>query len=175
MNIEEFKAMVKNVKGKRHYAVTHSFGVYDAYKKARKHGWYDIGRPVTEKEFYAIVRGVNLLLAKEIAMGKSVVFPERMGRLELRKNQAGVSIVDGKLRNTYPIDWNKTLNLWYEDKQAYHDKLLIRDPQSVIFHVKYCKYEATYENKTFYKFALNTKIKQGLKENIKKGKIDTLW
>lgn len=172
----EFQSRIvkRNGVGKK-CKVRGSWGVYNAYKKMRKNGWYDIGRPLKEKEFYAIIRGVNDLLAKEVANGNTIVFPHRMGFLELRKFQTGVSIVKGKLKNTYPIDWNKTIRLWYEDQEAYRDKLLLRDEQPWVYHVKYSKANHPYENNNFYQFVLNRKIKVALKQNINSGKIDTLW
>ena len=47
----------------RNYKITNSIGVYDLYKLIRKNHWYDIGRPLKEHEFYAIIRKVNSLLA----------------------------------------------------------------------------------------------------------------
>lgn len=173
MELQEYKNSIHGKPSKM--KVTGSFGVYDAYKLIRKNHWYNIGKPVREKEYYAIIRGVNRLLAEELANGKTVVFPAWMGRLELRKYEKGVSFVDGKLKNTYPVDWGKTLELWYEDKEAEQKKILIRDEQRWVFHVKYCKDDAAYENKTFYQFVLNRFIKKALKDNIKQGKIDTLW
>lgn len=173
--LEEFvksnKRSRKGILGK----VRNSWGVYDCYKLIRKNHWYDIGRPVTEKEFYAIVRGVNKYLAENIANGTTVKFPQKMGSLELRKFKAGVSLLDGHLKNTYPIDWRGTWQLWYEDKEAFENKIVLHDEQSWLYRVKYNKDKANYENKCFYQFVLNRNIKVALKENIKKRKIDALW
>lgn len=155
--------------------IRNSYGVYDAYKHIRKKGWYDIGRPLKEKEFYAIVRGINNMFAEEISNGNTVVFPERMGKLELRKKQCGASLVNGKLKVTYPIDWSNTLKLWFEDEEAKNEKVLLRQKEDHVYRVKYCKYDANYENKSFYEFALNRFIKKALKDKIKKGLTDTLW
>lgn len=177
MDFNEFSTHIrKSYRGsKRQAKVRGSFGVYDVYKLIRKNKWYDIGRPLKEKEFYGIIRRINKLLASEIANGQTVIFPERMGKLELRKTEKGVGIVNGKLKVTYPIDWNKTVRLWYEDEEANKNKTLVRDEQKLVYHVKYCKQDATYENKVFYQFVLNRFIKKALKENIKKDKIDTLY
>lgn len=161
--------------GKKKAKVSHSWGVYDAYKHIRKNGWYDIGRPLKEHEFYTIVREVNRLLADNLALGETVVFPSRMGKLELRKHEVGVSFVNGVLKNTYPIDWNETIRLWYEDKEAMEKRMKVRDEQKCIYRIKYCKYDATYENKIFYQFTLNRFVRRALKKNIKKGITDTLW
>ena len=167
----EHVGMKKGMKAK----VRDSWGTYDAYKYIRKNGWMDIGRPVTEKEFYAIVRGINKLLAEEIANGQTVKFPLHMGVLELRKFQRGVSLVDGKLKNTYPIDWHNTLLLWEQDEEAKKNRIRLRHENEWVYHVKYDSWMAMYENKKFYRFALNTFIKWELSKNIKQGKVDTLW
>lgn len=157
------------------FKIRNSWGIYDIYKFIRKNHWYDIGRPLKEGEFYAIIRGVNKLLARNIAQGETVVFPENMGRLELRKAPRGVSFVNGKLRNSYPIDWASTKKLWQEDEEESRKKTLIRFEVPMYYSVKYCKGKALYNNKTFYQFMLNTFIRRELKENIVKGKADTLW
>ena len=175
MDYKEFKnKTIKNC-SKRKTKISNSWGVYDIYKHIRKNGWYDIGRPLKEQEFYSIVREINKLLAQNITQGDSVTFPHKMGKLELRKFEQGVSIVDGKLKNTYPINWEETLRLWYENEEARKNKILLRDENKYIYRVRYEKYDATYENKRFYQFTLNRFIRQALKENIEKGLIDTLW
>ena len=159
----------------REYKITNSWGVYSAYKLVRKNHWYDIGRPLKEHEFYAIVRSVNKLLAENLINGEAVVLPEQMGRLELRKYPRGVSFVDEKLKNTYPIDWKSTNQLWEADEEERQKHTLLRYESPIVYHVRYCKEEATFENKIFYQFRLHQKLRKKLKENIIDGKTDTLW
>lgn len=155
--------------------VRNSWGVYDAYKHIRKRGWYGLGKPVSEKEFYSVIRGINRLLAEEVALGKTVRFPFGMGKLELRKYKAGAFMLDGKLKITYPIDWKNTHLLWEQDKEAYDKKILLRHENDWVYHVRYIKGGAKYGNKIFYQFAINTFIKKALSKNIQQGNIDTLW
>jgi hypothetical protein len=159
----------------RDYKITNSIGVYDLYKKIRKNHWYDIGRPLKEHEFYTIIRSINKQLAENIANGETVVFPEQMGKLELRKYPRGVSFVDGKLKNTYPIDWKSTNQLWAENEEEQQKRTLLRYESPMVYSVRYCKEDATYENKTFYQFRLHQKVRKKLKENIVNDKTDTLW
>lgn len=175
MGLDEFRNTIQKKSGSKQMKISNSWGVYDVYKHIRKNGWYNIGRPLKEHEFYSIIRGVNNYLAKEIINGNSVDFPYKMGTLELRKKERGVSIVNGKLKITYPVNWDETIKLWFEDEQARKDKTLLRDEQKFVYRVKYNKYKANYENKSFYEFALNRKIKKALKENIKNRKVDALW
>lgn len=170
---EEFKQEVQHNNGQK--KITGSWGVYDCYKHIRKNGWYGMERPIKEKEFYAIVRGVNSRLAEELSTGNPVVLPLRMGTLELRKGRRGASIVNGELKVNYPIDWKRTIALWYEDPEAYKNRTLLRHEEGWVYTIKYAKDKAKYENKFFYQFAVNTFIKRALKDNIKQGKIDALW
>ena len=173
---EEFRAGFAPGKGSKN-KVRECWGVYDVYKAIRRKGWYNIGRPLKEKEFYAIIRGMNRLYAEEIANGNTVSFPCRMGKLELRKHRTGVRIVDDKLRVNYPVDWNKTLRLWYEDSEAYQNRTLLRNENPWVYKVKYSVEgsDANYENKSFYQFAVNTFVKRALSQNIRSGKVDTIW
>ena len=98
-----------------------------------------------------------------------------MGELELRKYERGVSLVNGRLKVTYPIDWEETIRLWFADEEAKKNKTLLRREEKYVYHVRYCKHDANYENKSFYQFALNRFIKLALKDNIKNNQVDTLW
>lgn len=175
MNYTEFVDKIVKRRSKKNFKVTNSWGVYDSYKAIRKHKWYDIGRPLTEHEFYKIIREVNNLLAEELAIGKEVIFPCRMGKLEIRKRPVGVSLVRGELKNTYPIAWENTIRLWFEDEEAKNKKTLVRKEVKDVYYVKYNKFRANYENQSFYEFKLNRFVKLALNKNVNKGKIDTLW
>ena len=166
----------KDVKGNKKFKVSGSWGIYDAYKLIRKNKWYDIGRPVKEKEFYAIIRHMNNLYADKIAKGYTVHFPCKMGKLELRKEQRGVFIDEkGNMKITYPVDWHETLKLWFEDPEARSQKLLIRRNSKCVYRVHFNKYNATFNNKLFYEFTLNRFIKKKLKHYINNGLIDTIY
>lgn len=174
-SFEEFKNNILNSSHTKNHKIKDSIGVYDIYKHIRKNHWYNIGRPLKEKEFYAVVRGVNKLLADNLAHGKTVKFPFKMGVLELRKHKAGVFFTEEGLKVTYPPDWSETLKLWYEDEEARKKKTLLRIENPWVYSVKYLRFPANYANKHFYQFKVNTFIKRALKENIKQGKTDTLW
>lgn len=173
-DLNEFVGTITKRCTQKRAKIRNSWGVYDAYKAIRKNGWYSIGKPVKEHEFYSIIRKINKLAAEEISKGNEFVFPARMGKLEVRKSKRGVSIVDGRLRITYPIDWRSTLELWFQDSEAKKNKTLLRNENDV-YQVKYNKYNANYNNKEFYQFALNRQIKKDLKNNILKGEVNVLW
>lgn len=174
---QKFRKQISKTEGKgnKKFKVSGSWGVYDAYKLIRKHKWYDIGRPLKEKEFYDIVRQVNNKFADEISKGTTITFPSKMGKLELRKEQRGVYFHNGEMKVTYPVDWQATLKLWFEDEEAREQKLLIRRNSKCVYRVHFNKYDATFNNKVFYDFTLNRYIKQKLKHNIINGLIDSVY
>lgn len=172
--VKDFRVQNTSRKGKLG-KVRGSFGVYDAYKLIRRNGWYNIGKPLSEHEFYSIVRKVNKLLADNLSNGESLKFPERMGLLELRKYEKTVGFVNGKLRTNRPVNWEKTWELWFNDEEARSKGLVVRYDDEFLFAMRYNKFNANYENKVFYQFALNSSVKKNLHNNIVSGKVDTLW
>lgn len=169
---EEFKRKVQKLNLPRHHKVTGSLGSYDAYKYIRKNKWFDIPRPLKEGEFYSIIRSINDLLAIELSKGNAINLPHRLGTLEIRKRPTRVAIIDGKLVTSLPIDIDATLKLWYEDKEAFDNKTIVRIETEEVFKVYYNKKDANYKNKSFYAFQPNRRIKEGLTKSARAGTLD---
>lgn len=175
MNIElkEFKNKIKEVNNHRIYSIKNSLGVYDAYKYYRKNRPKDKQYILSESQYFSIIRKVNLLLLEQLLDNNDIILPCRMGTIELRKFESTFRIDDnGKVKTNLPIDWNKTLELWYEDEEAYYNRTLIKMEENEIFKIYYNKINANYENKVFYEFIFNRALKQRLKTKIKQGLID---
>lgn len=170
--MDSFRRKLLKVEESRVHKISNSYGVYDAYKYIRKNKWFDIGQSVTEHQFYSIIRGINNLLADSMLEGKDIHLPYKMGVLEVRKYDAKISFVDGKLKTNLPVDWDKTLKLWSEDEKAYEERTLIKMEEKEIFKVYYNKFRADYNNKSFYEFAINRDLKKRLKQRIKSGNFD---
>lgn len=169
---KEFRTSVCHLNEHRTHKVSGSLGVYDAYKFLRKRKWLNIGRPLTEHEFYSIIRKVNDYLADSFLHGNDIKLPHRMGRIELRKYDVRVSFDGEKVKTNLPIDWDRTLKLWYEDEEAYENKTLVKVEEKEIFKVYYNRQLADYNNQSFYEFNVNRELKKRLKQRIKEGKID---
>lgn len=170
--MDEFRRSVLKINGPRKHRVNNSLGVYDAYKYIRKNKWFDIGRPITEKQFYTIIRQINNYLSELLIQGKDIVLPHRLGKIELRKYPAKMYLQDGVLKTNLPIDWDTTLKLWSEDEEAYKERTLVKMEEKEIFKVFYNKGTANYNNKSFMEFEVNRDLKRRLKQNIKRGIID---
>ena len=170
--MDDFRRKILKINESRIHKVNKSLGVYNAYKWIRKNKWLDIGRPLTEHEFYTIIRQVNNLLADNILDGNDIHLPHRMGDIELRKYENIVEFRNGMLIESLPIDWDRTLKLWYEDEEAYKNKTLIKMEEKETFRVFYNKRTANYENKSFMQFEANRNLKLRLKQKIKNKTID---
>ena len=170
--MDEFRRKILKLNKSRTHKVRNSLGTYDAYKWIRKNKWLDIGRSVTEHEFYTIIRQINNLLAENILSGEDIVLPHRLGTIELRKYDTRISICNGKVVTNLPIDWDRTLKLWSEDEEAYKERTLIKVEEKEIFKVFYNKRTANYENKSFMQFEVNRDLKRRLKQRIKDKLVD---
>lgn len=172
-SFQEFRNKVTKSKGTKVHKVTNSYGVYDYYKYYRKNKPKDKRYILTESQYFAIIRRVNELMIEQFLTYSTLDFPERMGTIELRKSKISPKLDEkGNLKFNAPIDWNKTLKLWYEDEESYHNKVLVKVSNREVFKVNYNKSKAIYNNKYFYMFRLNRQIKRDLKTLIKERRID---
>lgn len=169
----EFKKRIKKVNQPRKYKVRNSLGVYDGYKYYRKNKPDSKEYVLTESQYFSIIRKINLHLVDELLLGHDVKLPKSMGTIEIRKYNRRVKLgKDGKIYTNLPINWDKTLKLWYEDEEAFRDKTLVRVEENEIFKVYYNKESATYNNKSYYEFLFNKDLRIRLKQRIKEGLID---
>lgn len=156
------------------WKIRNTLGTEQIFKALRKEKKAGIGRDVTEPEFYAIIRHMHQHFAEELLKGNAVIFPYRMGRLELRKYVPEPQLKDGKLKVTAPVDWEKTMHLWHEDPEALKDRLVVRH-EGMLYHVKYSRYKAAYNNQSYYNFRTCRALKQALGRSINERKTDTLY
>ena len=172
MEEQEFLNKVRKVKESRNHKVKNSYGIYDGYKFYRKNKPKDPKYVLTESQYFAITRKVNEFLAEALSRGEDVILPFRLGRIEVRKYESRITWDGKKVKSNLPIDWDRTLKLWYEDKESYKNKTLIKVEEKEIYKVYYNRNVAEFTNKAFYQFDVNRELKRRLKQNIKEGKLD---
>lgn len=176
MTLEEFRRSILKVDKPRTHKIRGSLGIYDGYKYYRKNGYGSTGYRLTESQYFSITRRVNGLLADNLANGEEVTLPHRMGRLEIRKTAGEIRLdAKGNLVTNLPIDWDRTLKLWYEDEESFNARTLVRVEEKEIFKVYYNRGKANYINKSFYEFSVNRELKKRLKQNIKDRKIEAMY
>ena len=123
------------------------------------------------KTFRKIIRQVNLGLCEEISIGNIVVLPFKMGRLYIQKIPTKNRIVDGKLENNMPIDWNGTMAMWEQDELLRKQKKLLKLNEPYIYKLTYDKHYIGYGNKVYYHFGANRQLKDMIKSNVRSGKL----
>ena len=170
--MDEFRRRILKVNGPRKHKINNSLGVYHMYKFIRKNKWFDIGGPISEHDFYSIIRTINNYLAELLSSGHDINLPCQMGRLEIRKYDAKITLQGDRVITNLPIDWNKTLKLWSEDEDAYKERTLIKMEEKEIFKVYYNRGKANYTNKSFFAFDINRELKKKLKHRLKEGRLD---
>lgn len=175
--LDEFKVRIKkaNTSKKGHYKITGSWGVHDYFGYYRKIRTKEKEYVLNDSQYYSILRKVNELLAKDIAWCKEIKLPCGMGNIEVMKKPKRISIGDdGKVKTNLSIDWNRTLELWYEDEEARANKTLLKIDTTDIYKIHHTAPHNAIINKSFFIFVFNRDIKRRLKYNIRTGLVDAL-
>lgn len=170
--LEEFSAKLRRVSDKRKIKITGSYGVNQYYKYYRKTKPKDPKYILKDVEYYKIIRSINDLLALEVSNGHPVTFPYKMGTLEIRKEDSTYSMYNGRLVKNGPVDWKRTIQLWFEDEEAKQSKILVRVNGNTIYKILYNKRHAEFRNKCYYIMAINRDLKRRLACNIRQGLIE---
>lgn len=165
----EFRSSILKLNGTRKHKVSNSYGIHDCYKYYKKHRKYKYS--ITESLYSKIIKEYAELIIIELLKGKEVKLPSNLGSLEIRKYPTYVKF-DGKLKTNLPIDWNRTIKLWEEDKQAHINKTLIRIETKEIYKVYYNRNKAKYKNKCFYQLNINRELKNKIKEKVNNGELN---
>lgn len=165
--LRDFKTSIKKANAKKKHKITASLGMREAFRYYTKKS-----KVLDEKDFRRVIRYINSILQESLALGEDINLPCRMGKLELRKFKTSVSFRDNKMITNLPIDWDETLNLWYEDVESFKNKRKVRMEVPEVFRVYYKKSTANYNNKSFFTFKVNRDLKQKLKTNIVNKKVD---
>lgn len=172
MTTTQFENKLLKRCSKKHFKVSNSYGNKQAWRWIKKNKWLNIGQPITEKQFGYIIKKINEYLVSKLLRGSSVVFPYRMGKLELVKRRARINFNNGKLDTNLPIDWKRTLNWWKEDNKAFKNRYLLRHETDMLFRIRYNKKNALYKNKKYYQFTISRRVKKLLSDKINNNEID---
>ena len=105
---------------------------------------------------------------------KEIKLPFKMGMICIRRYEQKVKMVDGKIINNLPVNWNATLKLWESDPEAKEKKQLVRhrNKNRLLYKFVYYRSKAGYKNKNYYWFKPTRTNKQKLKTAINKGQIE---
>lgn len=166
-NYDDYRKSVLKVSQPRKSYITGSLGVKQAYKYYQGHHPKGSKYVLKDSQYYKIIRGINELLIEELYKASTINFPHRMGYIELKEYNPKVEFKNGKIHNTYYIDWDSTLKLWYSDKESRDNKTIIRKRGDKIYRLLYIKSNrAKFNNKTFFRFRFHRSLRQRIKEQV---------
>ena len=160
-------------RGSKPHNISHCLGSRDAWKWVRKNKWKPLNNKPCDQSIYSnVVSYVNQLLAEKLLEGHEIELPHRMGNLRLSSIETKISIKDGVLKTNCCTDWKRTLEYWYEDKEAREAHKTIKWVQKKLVFVVYDKKTANYINKRFYSFRPNRSFLKTLGRNYAKGMVN---
>ena len=158
----------------REHKVKCNYGLpqyYKAYKKNSKD-------PKSSKVYSAVLKDyLNANRNAVFNFGYIYVLPQRMGRIEIRKNKAEVKIdKNGKIINKLAPNWQATKRLWAENKEAKKKKIVIKytneHTDGYIFRPRYIKNTANYKNKSIYRMQVNREMRRNTNSAIMNKRLD---
>lgn len=171
LSYEDFNNTIKKIKSSRNYKITNSYNIKDYYK------YYSKTIPnkdrVKEDIYYKIIKSIHSKIIDSICSSNDIKLPLLMGSLEVRKFKHKIQFIDGKLKTTLPIDWDKTIKLWYNDKECRVNKTLLRVEKDISFKLHYNKRKAKYRYQKYFTIAFNRKFKLRLSECSKQYNFDS--
>lgn len=144
------------------------YGMRDYYNFYRKNYPFK----VTAQVYNQVNSELNKFVVNEVVdTAKEFVLPHRMGFIGISKTKRGVKLMsDNTVINTSPIDWKSTNELWKNDEEAKEKKIIIRYKNThtggYVYRVRYCKYNATFKNKTAMIFSAARDFNRAIAKRI---------
>lgn len=143
------------------------YGMRDYFSYYNKNNSWKLDR----KTFSNIVSEMNkTVVDKMLNEQMDFKIPGRCGAIVIRKTKRKVKFVNGKVVNTHPPDWQKTLKLWEKDKESKEKKIIIRHnnihTSGYVFQILHNKSMANFKNKSFYTFKAARAFKRLLAKRI---------
>lgn len=170
----EFIKDVKKVSGPRKHKIKGSAGMKSAFL------YYQNTRPkesefvLTYDKYASIINEMNLLWIDKLLERGEFMLPEGFGGVKIRKIKTDAYIdSNGDLKIVKPIDMSATLKLWYEDKESFDNKTLVRGDDEYCYKIQYSVGKALFKNKNYFRIQFNRGLKKKLMHLIKEGKFDT--
>ena len=159
---------------KRNHIVKCDYGVNDYYRFFKKNNKEKVSRALYGK----ILKEYNSYLRDKFSnKGEDIVFPYRLGRVELKKKKTEIYIdEEGKIINNLPTNWKATRDLWEKNPKAKAKNVMVKFTNEhsggYTFKVSYLKSNAVFKNKSIYKIRFNRTLKRNLSKSIFKGNVD---
>ena len=146
---------------KKHWKIRNSWGSKHTHRSVNKN---HILKSVDECTFLAIVRNIHKSLAEELAKGTPICLPY-LGTFYIVNKRTVTYKKDNKIKTTKMIDWKATHQLWFTDKEAESEKILLRKNNSSYYHITWER--GAFNNCSAFRFRACRDLKAKLKSNIR--------
>ena len=167
MEFSDFIKSVKKVNSNRNHKIKNSFGIANAYVYYTKNIDKKNYKKVSRIDFGLIINLMNKIISDSIICNKKFTIPSGLGLIEILKNKTESKILDnGDFFCNKPKDIMATLRLWYDDKDSFESKSIVRHDTDYIFRFRYIKKNCRYKNSAYFFIKFNRGLKQKLKNNI---------
>lgn len=147
--------------------IKHDYGMPDYYNFFIKLYNHDIKR----EKYNNIITDFNTGL-QDLIINDNLVYqmPYINFEIMLKKEKRKPRIVDGKLINNLPIDWNKTNKLWERNEEAKEKKLLMRINNShtsgFVYRIYCKKFKSALKNRGLYRWKTIRQFARRLKTRL---------
>ena len=174
MTLDEYKALMKSRAG-RDNKYKSAFSIRDAYKEYKRN-MPDASYTLTEEEHRHILNAIFEGMADKFLKYGIVRLGGRLGAIELIKKKTKVyKRKDGTLFANYPIDWDKTLELYYNDAEAREKRIFVRKcDNDYSYRIKYRASKASLKNSCYVQFRPSGLFRSRVSKAIKENKVDGL-
>lgn len=160
MTFDQYRSDKLRITQKRFHKIKNSYGIKDAYSFYVKNS----RNPIQYKVYASLIKEINSLLVNTFLQGNDIVFPYGLGKVSLLKYR-----VNGKYSL---IDWNRTLDLWYKDKESEDNKAVVKLENKEVYKITYSKKPKSFTNQQYIMFRANRDLKQKVKQSIVNNEID---
>lgn len=152
----------------RIHRIKADYGISNYYKFYKQK--YD--QDVTSTLFNKILTEYNTGIIDLVIENNLAFYMPFLGlELFIKKDKRKPRIVNGKLINNVPVDWQATNKLWDKDEEAKEKKILVRFTNShtsgYVFRIYCKKFKARIKNKHLYKFKPSRRFQRTLSARIK--------
>lgn len=170
---QEFLSRLQK-RGPRTHTIRHCLGSRDAFHWVRKNKWEALDGKHCDKLLYSrIISEVNKILAEQLLEGHRIEFPYQMGELVLNKTPNKVYFDENdEVKNTYGVDWKRTLEYWYENPEAADTHIPLKLIQKHRCFIRYYKRNAHFKNRLFYSFRTSKTLLKRMGKMIRTRKIN---
>lgn len=154
-------------KRKTKYKINNSYGTQHIYRYCITNKL--IPHKLPYKTFSHIIKTIHESFIEDVLNNRQVIFPNSMGGLVMYKK------LQKKAYDKLPVDWDRTLRLWYEDEEAEQQKILVRYENKYLYKIQYLYDKASdHKNSSYYWFNVSRTFKKKLIDRINDNLINAL-